>query len=82
MVSALLQDFPQIRIIAEASEYDIGSRGGLGNRPREPTLVLRAPTFGLFRATIEYCNAVPGLTEPTSHRVTHDAQTDKRNVLH
>ena len=72
------RDRARVVVIADAHEDDRGLRGGLGGRRAVLAAMLLGPGLGLRRRAVKDGDVVAGLGEMPRHRITHHAQSEKR----
>ena len=71
-----------VRVVAHASEYDLGALGGFPRGCSHAAAELAPPLLGLRARAIMHRHLMAVLDEMTGHRIAHDAQSDKRYLRH
>ena len=75
-------DRAQIVIIAHTGHHEIRALGGLGGRCGKGPAVLCRPSLGLGRRAVIDRHLMPLGDKMPSHRISHDAETQKRYLCH
>src|ERR1051326_933746 len=73
----------QVVVVADAGHDEVLARCGFLRRPGAPAAMLRDPFLGLGGGTVVDGDIVAALgLEMAGHRITHHAETEKRDLRH